>query len=167
MKCSHNILAVCTVTDKNSQHSEHTFSFRGATAPSGPGPHYRGFTITLRHTSLGRTPLDEWSPWRRDLYLTTHNTHKRQTPMLPAWFESTIPATDRPQTHALDRAATRIGRRMCKYSLLFLLREWTVTKYETNPKLSHVTVALQKPGFMKLLSERSCLWLFNWAFAAA
>jgi hypothetical protein len=36
------------------------FSPHGATAPSGPGlPHYRGFTITLRHTTLGRTPLDE------------------------------------------------------------------------------------------------------------
>ena len=23
-------------------------------------PHYRGFTITLRHTTVGRTPLDEW-----------------------------------------------------------------------------------------------------------
>ena len=23
-------------------------------------PHYRGFTILLRHTTLGRTPLDEW-----------------------------------------------------------------------------------------------------------
>ena len=31
-----------------------------ATAPSGPGPpHYRGFTITLRYTTLGRTPLDD------------------------------------------------------------------------------------------------------------
>jgi hypothetical protein len=32
----------------------------GATAPSGPGPpHYRGFTITLRHTIFSRNPLDE------------------------------------------------------------------------------------------------------------
>ena len=31
----------------------------GATARSGPGPpHYRGFTITLRNTILGWTPLD-------------------------------------------------------------------------------------------------------------
>jgi hypothetical protein len=31
---------------------------RGATAHSGPRPpHCRGFTITLRHTTLGRTPL--------------------------------------------------------------------------------------------------------------
>jgi hypothetical protein len=28
--------------------------------PSGPvPPHYGGFTITLGHTTLGRTPLDE------------------------------------------------------------------------------------------------------------
>jgi hypothetical protein len=32
--------------------------FPGSTAPSGPGsPHYRGLTITLRHTALGSTPL--------------------------------------------------------------------------------------------------------------
>jgi hypothetical protein len=32
----------------------------GGAAPSGPGrPHYRGVTITHRHTTLGRTPLDE------------------------------------------------------------------------------------------------------------
>jgi len=38
--------------------------------PRGPWPpHYRGFTITLRHTTLSRTPLDEWSAGRRDLYL--------------------------------------------------------------------------------------------------
>ena len=35
------------------------FFFHGATAPSEPGPsHYSGFMITLRHTTLGRTPLD-------------------------------------------------------------------------------------------------------------
>jgi len=32
----------------------------GATACSGPGPpHFRGFTITFRHTTLSRIPLDE------------------------------------------------------------------------------------------------------------
>jgi len=47
--------------------------------PSGPGPpHYRGFTITLRHTTFGRNSLDDWSARRRDIYLTTHNTHDRQ-----------------------------------------------------------------------------------------
>jgi hypothetical protein len=64
---------------------------------------------TLRHTTLGRTPLDEWSARRRDLYLTTHNTHNRKTSMLPVGFEPAIPVSERPKTHALDRAATEIG----------------------------------------------------------
>ena len=41
---------------------------------SGHGLRCRGFTITLRHTILGRTPLDEWSSPPRDVCLTTHNT---------------------------------------------------------------------------------------------
>jgi hypothetical protein len=36
------------------------FSSMALTAPSGPGPpHYPGFTVTLKHTKLSRTPLDE------------------------------------------------------------------------------------------------------------
>jgi len=38
------------------------------------------------------------------LYLTTHNTHNRQTSMPPVGFEPTISAAERPQTYALDRA---------------------------------------------------------------
>jgi hypothetical protein len=34
---------------------------------------------TRRRAKVGRTPLDEWSIRRRDLYLTTHNIHNRQT----------------------------------------------------------------------------------------
>jgi len=79
-------------------------------SPSGPRPpHYSAFTITLRHTTLSRIPLDEWSSRRIFLYLTTHNTHKRQTFMPPARFEPTIPASQRPQNQALDRAAAGIG----------------------------------------------------------
>jgi hypothetical protein len=90
------------------------FFSNGATAPSGPGPpHYRGFTITLRHNTLGRTPLDERSAQRRDLYLTTHNSHKRQTAMPPARFEPAIPASERSPTHALDRTVTGIDNLVC------------------------------------------------------
>jgi len=46
---------------------------------SGSWPPLRGFAITLRHTTVGRTPLDKWSARRRHLYVTTHSTHKRQT----------------------------------------------------------------------------------------
>ena len=57
-------------------------------------------------TTVGRNPLDEWSARRRDLYLTTHNTHNRQTSMPPAGFEPRVSAGERPQTYALDGAAT-------------------------------------------------------------
>jgi len=40
-----------------------------------------------RTATIGRTSLDEWSARRRDLYLTTYNTHRRQTSMPPARFE--------------------------------------------------------------------------------
>ena len=51
---------------------------------------------TQRRATVGRTPLDEWSVRRRDLYLTTHNTHNRQTSMTPVGFEPTIAAGERP-----------------------------------------------------------------------
>jgi hypothetical protein len=77
---------------------------RGATAHSGPGPpQCRPFTITLRHTTLGRAPLYEWSACRRDFHLTTHNTHKRQTSMPPPGFEPAIPASECPQNHLKPR----------------------------------------------------------------
>ena len=65
---------------------------------------------TQRRTTVGRTPLDEWSAPRRDLYLTKQNTHNRQTSMTPVGFEPTISAGERPQTYALDRAATGTGK---------------------------------------------------------
>ena len=47
--------AVCAHSVTN--HMNKTY-FHDATALSGPGPsHFRSFTITLRHTTLGRTPL--------------------------------------------------------------------------------------------------------------
>ena len=74
---------------------------------------------TKRRTTVGRTPLDEWSARRRDLYLTTHNTHNRHTSMAPVGFEPTIPAGERPQTYALDRAATGTGIHINTHALQF------------------------------------------------
>jgi hypothetical protein len=53
----------------------------------------------LRHTTFGRTPLDESSAQYRYLYLTTHYTHKGQTFMLPTGSETAIPASERQQTY--------------------------------------------------------------------
>jgi hypothetical protein len=56
------------------------FLLPGARAPSGLGPpQTEGFIITVRHTTLGTTPLEEWLAQRRDLSLTTY---KRQTTTL-------------------------------------------------------------------------------------
>ena len=50
------------------------------TIPTGPGPpHNRGISITLSHTTLGRTTLDEWSARRRDFYLATQISHNRHS----------------------------------------------------------------------------------------
>jgi hypothetical protein len=84
--------------------------FMAGQPPIGPwAPHCWDFEITIRPTTLGRTPLDEWLAGRRDLYRTTHNTQKRQTSMLPGGFEPSIPASERPQARVLDRAATEMG----------------------------------------------------------
>ena len=64
---------------------------------------------TQRRTKIGRNPLDDGSARHIDLYLTTHNTHNRQTFMHPMGFEPTILGGERPQTYALDRAATGTG----------------------------------------------------------
>ena len=42
-------------------------------------PRYRGFTITLRHITLSRTPLEKGSARCSHLHLITQNTHKRKT----------------------------------------------------------------------------------------
>ena len=49
-----------------------------------------------RRTTVGRTPLDERSARRRDLYLTAHDTHNRQISMPPVGFEPTISAGEQP-----------------------------------------------------------------------
>jgi hypothetical protein len=92
---------------------------------------------TQTHTTVGRTPLDEGSARRRDLYPATQTLYKRQTSMVgllwtrdrpvaetSTWqnkhctrqtsmplvgIEPTIPTSAWPQTHALGRATTGIG----------------------------------------------------------
>jgi hypothetical protein len=68
----------------------HTYSLARARA--------RAHTHTHTHT-LGRTPLDDRSARRRDLYLATHNTHKRQTSVPQVGFKPANQESERPQTH--------------------------------------------------------------------
>jgi len=71
---------------------------------------FRFLEHTQRRITVGRNPLDEWSARCRDLYLTTHTQHSQQTNIhAPVGLEPTISAGERPQTYALDRAATGTG----------------------------------------------------------
>ena len=89
---------------------------------------------TQRHTTFGRNPLDEWSARRIDLYLTIHNTHKKQTNIhAPVRFAPAIPGSERSQTHALDRAATGNG----KIIKLFFQNLISILILR-NSKLSHI-----------------------------
>ena len=63
---------------------------------------------TQRRSTVGRTPLDEWSARRRDLYLTTHDAHNRQMSMPPVGFEPKISAGERPAAARLLRSWVRI-----------------------------------------------------------
>ena len=75
-------------------------------------PPLRGFAITLTantHThslslSLSLSVVLLWKSDRSDaeIYLTTHNTHKRQTLKTGAGLLLTTAVSERPQTHALD-----------------------------------------------------------------
>jgi len=78
------------------------FSFIVALQPfSGLGRLIVEVSRSHRHSTLGRTLLDEWSAGHRDLCLTIHNIHNRQTFMLSVGFEPAIPVSERPQTYAV------------------------------------------------------------------
>jgi hypothetical protein len=57
---------------------------------------------TQRRTTVGRTPLDERSSRRRELYLTTHDTHNRQISMPPVGFKPTISVGERQQAAGFE-----------------------------------------------------------------
>ena len=76
---------------------------------------------TQRRSTVGRTPVDEWSARRRDLYLTTHTKHSQQT-------DIHIPGGIR--THNLSRRAAadlRLRQRGHWY-------RHSITEYNTKSK---------------------------------
>jgi hypothetical protein len=99
------------------------------------------FLMFLDHTKWNPTlimiPLEEWSTRRRDLYLTTLTTQ----PSIPlAGFEPTISARERPQTHALDRAATGTGWTSIYYKLI--AQTLAVIQFYNYVTLLHVSTVL-------------------------
>ena len=84
--------------------------FHGWTAPIGSWSPLRGFSITLNHTIFGRTALNKWSAVV-DTSTWQHTTLTRDLyPCTPWDSKPQSPASKRPQTYALDRAATRTDK---------------------------------------------------------
>jgi len=119
---------------------------------------------TQRRTIVGRTPLDEWSACRRDLYLTTHKIHNRQTSMSSVGFEHTISAGERPQTYALVRAATVTGMYM---HLIFqiLLRKKQKTFFLINKRIikEHYSELKRKWSLCNTISSQCLAVSYIWA----
>ena len=87
------------------------FVFCGAAAQRGPWPpHFWGFLMT--HNDA---PQSVGLLWTSDQLVAETSTWQHITlttdkhPCLPVGFEPTISASERPQTYALDRAATGTG----------------------------------------------------------
>ena len=74
---------------------------------------------TQRRSTVGRTPLDEWSARRRDLYLTTHDNLNRQISMPPVGFEPTISAGERPRPRPVPRF-----QQATQYSTQLRTQDW-------------------------------------------
>jgi hypothetical protein len=148
-----------------------------ATAPSGPWPSlYRNCTISLRHTTLGRTPLVGRPAPRRSLYLTTHNTHNRKTSMPPARFKPTVSVSERP--YVWSSVETEIGRKV-----LFKTRNWRLSFTRSNRpvQVSTVLVHCSAKGYALLIHLRAkgyklpfqlvpwpldkFFWNFMWTFS--
>jgi GH43 family beta-xylosidase len=86
-----------------------SFLYHGATSPVGQGlliiEDSRSHSDTTQSVGLlWKSDQRDAETWRK------HNTPKRQTTMSPAVFEPKIPASERPQTHALYSAATGIAK---------------------------------------------------------
>jgi len=73
------------------------------------GCHFVFLDRTQLHTTVGRTPLDEWVARRRDLYLTTHNTHNRQASVPPGGIRTHNLSRRAAADIRLDRAAIGTG----------------------------------------------------------
>ena len=111
--------------------------------------------IALKHTTVDRTPLYEWSVRHRDLYLTKHNSQNWH-PIPTVGFETKIPASVRPQNDARDRSVTEIFPDLISayifgISLLHLL-VWVrhyVHVIEKRPKYPDVCLLLVQIKFLR------------------
>jgi hypothetical protein len=105
---------------------------------------------TQTHHTFGMTPLDEWSARRRDLYLTKLTRDRHPCPRRDS--NPIILASKRLQNHALDRAATGIGKRSFNIEFNNLILKFrSVCNFITDFTLRHIFYRLFKYGIYGLL----------------
>ena len=142
------------------------YFFFCSTSPCVPRPtHYRGCTITLRHPTLGRIPLDEWWVRSRDQYLTTRNTHTTDRYPWPRrdWNQQSNKWTApyrrlRPRGHCdwLRTSAKIIGNRpyVSTYSHSYLFRLF----FQSRPTPRHTRPPAQWVTSVSLGSNAAGTW---------
>ena len=83
------------------------------------------YEVSLSHTTTRHSQQDSSGRViirRRDLYLTTHNTHNRQTSMTPVGFEPTIAAGKRPQSFYYTHTHTHTHTYIYIYIYIYIYR---------------------------------------------
>jgi len=88
----------------------------------------QGLLVIEASRSQSHTPQSAgllWTNDQPDAETSPDNTqHSQETSMPPAGIEPAIPASERPQTHALDRAAT--GSQLILVTFNSLLTLWAL-----------------------------------------
>ena len=115
---------------------------------------------TRRHATVSTNLLDEWSARRRDLYLTTHNTHNWETSMPPVGFETPISAGERPQTYALDCADTGTGEVRSTHTVYLYVRKAVKTNIRYFPT-QYWMIGFYKREVVCLMRSTDCVYIFN------
>ena len=106
-------------------------------------PKCQNLHFQFTHTTLNRTPLDEWSAWFTDLYLTTNNTHNRQTSISP------LEANPQSQLARGYRNTSRIGTYVGKIWTNKLVIMYLASWYLKYNKV-YICVMLKPVAFLML-----------------
>jgi hypothetical protein len=88
------------------------------------------FLDHTRRATISGTPPDQRSARRRDLYLTTHDTHNRQISMPPVGFERKISAGERPAaSRLLSSLKVKVLARVGTILTAFLVYQGEYSKF--------------------------------------
>ena len=106
-----------------------------------------------RLTTVGKTTLDEWSARRRDLYLTTHNTHNRKNIHAPVGIRTHDPSR-RAAADLLLRPRGHWNRLVCHIGITFWVTDWLNILLQTCTQYLPWNVSNHTPNYTKLCNTK-------------